>query len=494
MGFEPTERVNVRQFSRLLQSTALALLQKLLLDMFLFYYIKIFCQDTKKKLFLLAKNIFTLFLKSMKIQNKQQNNNFKGYDARKLKGFIMNSNFAGIADEMRKIGEIENFKVFLFEHGPKQFILKNDSFEITPHSKGCWAQDCWGIVKNSLLSLDNLDKTQILKKTFKLQSNKLQEFAQEMLNINKLQEYVDILYNLPVVEKNGKKYVQIVTENGIEHIDKNIFNMEFNRNVKILEKARNQTHVKGGNYFLTKNQNGEDELLIGENELKKFSREELQQMFKVKNIFPIPLADFHIDLFIRPLKDKKVLIADDNMMLDILAEGAEKIKNAAMQAPKDQREQFRTPLAQTNLYLQQFKEIINQNPYAKMQDVEKALIDAGYEPIKVPARVFEIYGNKGTPNSFYLKQLHNYMNANVLINDKNEVIYITNKSNLDETLGLTKEIKDNIGFSLENEFIKHIKPHVDKIYFVSGENNAIPKTLLPIQNGGIHCMCAEIPK
>ena len=130
----------------------------------------------------------------MKIQNTQQNNNFKGYDARKLKGFIMNSNFAGIADEMRKIGEIENFKVFLFEHGPKQFILKNDCFEITPHSKGCWAQDCWGIVKNTLLSLDNLDKTQILKKTFKLQSNKLQEFAQEMLNINKLQEYVDILF------------------------------------------------------------------------------------------------------------------------------------------------------------------------------------------------------------------------------------------------------------------------------------------------------------
>lgn len=27
VGFEPTERVNVRQFSRLLQSTALALLQ-----------------------------------------------------------------------------------------------------------------------------------------------------------------------------------------------------------------------------------------------------------------------------------------------------------------------------------------------------------------------------------------------------------------------------------------------------------------------------------
>ncbi len=42
VGFEPTERVNVRQFSRLLQSTALALLQGVWIT--LFYSLIFFCQ------------------------------------------------------------------------------------------------------------------------------------------------------------------------------------------------------------------------------------------------------------------------------------------------------------------------------------------------------------------------------------------------------------------------------------------------------------------
>ena len=40
VGFEPTERVNVRQFSRLLQSTALALLQTV-------FWIPLYCTCTK---------------------------------------------------------------------------------------------------------------------------------------------------------------------------------------------------------------------------------------------------------------------------------------------------------------------------------------------------------------------------------------------------------------------------------------------------------------
>ena len=86
------------------------------------------------------------------------------------------------------------------------------------------------------------------------------------------------------------------------------------------------------------------------------------------------------------------------------------------------------------------------------------------------------------------------MNANVLINDKNEVVYITNKSHLDESLGLTDEIKEKTGFSLEQAFLDKIKPYIDKVYFVSGENNAIEKQLFAEQYGGIHCMCMEIPE
>ncbi len=46
VGFEPTERVNVRQFSRLLQSTALALLQGVWI--LSFYPLNFYCQDFKR--------------------------------------------------------------------------------------------------------------------------------------------------------------------------------------------------------------------------------------------------------------------------------------------------------------------------------------------------------------------------------------------------------------------------------------------------------------
>ena len=49
VGFEPTERVNVRQFSRLLQSTALALLQGVWIH--LFYTLNFYCQHLMSEKF-----------------------------------------------------------------------------------------------------------------------------------------------------------------------------------------------------------------------------------------------------------------------------------------------------------------------------------------------------------------------------------------------------------------------------------------------------------
>lgn len=52
VGFEPTERVNVRQFSRLLQSTALALLHTVVSDVSQLYKINFFCQESCYQLFI----------------------------------------------------------------------------------------------------------------------------------------------------------------------------------------------------------------------------------------------------------------------------------------------------------------------------------------------------------------------------------------------------------------------------------------------------------
>lgn len=437
------------------------------------------------------------FVLYMNIQNYSNNQtSFKGYDARRLKALVMNTNYAGIADEVKKIGDIENFKVFLIEKNSLGFNLKSDKFELSKSHNGAWAQDTWGIVKNTLLARDNMDsKTQFWRALFNLEKNSVQVQTQEELGLNNASQYVDLLYNLPIVNKNGKEFVQVLTDDGIVELSKSVLDAELKVNVDILKNISNQCHIKGGNYFLTKGQNGEDELLIGQNELKKFSIAQLKEMFQTDNIHVIPQADYHLDLFIRPLKDKKVLVADDEMMSKLLDEGLEKVTKLILSKPQSEREQYRNVYINLATYANAIKNILGKNPYANMKDIEQMLIKSGYEPIKVPGRLFEIYGEEGDGSTQYvLKQLHNYINAIVHVNDKGETVYITNKSTLDDRLGLTKEIQKETDFSLEKAFSDAVKPYVDKIYFVSGEENAIGNKLLPEYYGGIHCMTMEVPK
>lgn len=428
----------------------------------------------------------------MKLQSSNNNINFSGYDARKIKAFVMTSNYADIANEVKKIGDIENFKVFILEKNPSGFILKNDAFEYSSKPDGAWAQDTWGIVKNTLLARDNLDdRTQIWHKLFGLVHNRTELKKQEESGLHKLSQFVDLLYNFPVVNKNGKEFVQLPTPEGFMEVDKAIHEEQLQTQIDKLTKLSNQCHIKGGNYFITKGQDGKDELLLGQDELKKFDLQELKEMFQTDKIHVIPQADYHLDLFIRPLKDKKVLIADDEMMSQILDDGFDKITKMILSKPQNEREQYKDVYIKVGTYAQAFKKIISKNPLPKLNEVEETLIKSGYEPISVPGRLFEIlFDGK---DSYILKQLHNYMNASVQINNNNELVYITNKSNLDDALNLTEEIKKETGFSLEKAFKDTIKPYVDKIYFVSGKDNAIGKELLPEYYGGIHCMTMEVP-
>lgn len=434
----------------------------------------------------------------MKIQNyqNQQKTNFTGLDARKLKGIVMSSNFAGIADEMKRIGDIENFKVFLLERTPKGIELKTDCFQLSNDHKGCWAQDHFGVVNDTLLEYENTDKPQLLKRIFGFKANPVQKQIREEMNYPQVQEYVDLLYNMPISTINGKEGIVLEMPEGIQFIDKKIYDAEFKINSQILKNIINNTHIKGGNYYITQNPNGTKEVLVGANELKKLNTNQIQEMFQVDKVHIIPQADYHIDLFIRPLKDNKVLIADDQAMLQTLQEGFKKIQQTIINSPQSERLKFKNAFVQTGIYTQQFEKILQTNPYAKTQEVEKALIAAGYEPIKVPGRIFEVYSSEEADmgkDKYILKNLINFINAHVHINNKGETIYITNKSNIDETLGLTEEIKNLTGFSLEQAFLDSIKPHVDKVYFVSGKDNAIGNTLLPEYYGGIHCMGMELP-
>ena len=63
----------------------------------------------------------------MNVNNNANTINFKGYDARKLKAVVMNTNYAGLADEVKKIGDIENFEVLLLQNKGGRHILKRDA-------------------------------------------------------------------------------------------------------------------------------------------------------------------------------------------------------------------------------------------------------------------------------------------------------------------------------------------------------------------------------
>jgi len=362
-------------------------------------------------------------------------------------------------------------------------------FQHCPKSNGAWAQDAWGIVNNTLLARENLeDKTNLWRMFLGLETNITELKKQEELGVNKLYQFVNLLSNVPSVKKNGKEFVRISTPNDVSDVDKAIYKQYLQSQIDNLVKLSNQSHIKGGNYFITKGLDGKEEVLIWQDELKKFDLAQLKEMFQTEKIHIIPQADYHLDLFIRPLKNKKVLIADDNLMSQILFDGLNKIKEMVVSKPKNYREKYKDVFINVGIWAENFKRIIKENPFANMDKVEEALIKGGYKPIRVPGRIFEI-----SPDGSILRHLQNYLNASVHINDKGEIVYITNKSAVDESLKLTDKIKKETGFNPEESFKKAISHYVDKIYFVSGKNNAIGKELLPKYLGGIHCMTMEVP-
>lgn len=401
--------------------------------------------------------------------SRVQNNSpktFTGYDARRLKGFVMNSNYAGIASDMKRIGDIEGFKVYLFSGTVEKPKLATEGFKIDESLMGCWAQDMWGIVKKTLLSCEDSVKSETLKKLFGLDSNAVQSKTRKRVGLQQLKDSIT----------DNSKDVDVKT------------------NKSIYKDMCRRTHIKGGNYFIAKGDNGEDELLIGSNELKKFKLDDLKAMFKIDKIHVIPQADYHLDLFMRPLKDKKVLVADDETMLETLSIGYDKIKKTVDVLPDSEKLKFADALYSVDLMKSRFQNILKANPYTNIKEVEKTLTESGYEVIKVPGRIFDVeqdYNIAGTKT--YLRPLHNYLNANVHINDDGQLIYITNSSIVDYELGLNDEIQKMTGFSLKKAFWDAVRPHVNKVYFVSGRKNAVQDLLLREYLGGIHCVAAEVP-
>ncbi len=355
-------------------------------------------------------------------------NNFKGYDARPLRGFYMSNNYTGLADEMYKIGQKEGFKIYsrIFQspqsicgeyHGKAKTLMK---------PMGMWAQDLWTFTSKKLFT-------------------SVADFSLAIANF---------------------------------------FNIE--------DSTEQKYHIPGGNLFMV-DKDGKDILFLGEDALRNNNISDLKKLYDVENIMIFPQMDFHLDLFIRPLDKKRVLVADDELTLNVLQQGLQDLKKYVKEnnLQLNPKVNFIVNKFQERIY--NFKNNILQNELPKADKIVNILETAGFEPIRVPGRIYE----STTINDIETFLMHdcNYMNANVLLNKDGDLVYITNKSNVDKELLLDSEELQGFDFRFEKEFVKTLSPYIkpDKIYFVDTKNNFISEKMLKNSQGGIHCICAEVP-
>ncbi len=350
---------------------------------------------------------------------------FKGYDARRLRGFLMTTDEGQIAKKMQSIGDQEGFKIFLFKNKDKN-----------ANKWTIWAQDIVTIYKNKLFFHYN-DKLEYC--------------------INLFKHISGILPNCTINKSN--------------------------------EKAPN---IEGGNMYIVKN-GDRNELIIGEDELQEHTLEEIKCAYNVDRVITIPQMDFHIDLFIRPLDNKRVLLADDNMSLSMLKQILANVENYSgnmtnQQLSYSESVQIKNTIIGLKKLIRDFKQAINSNDKHYDKKVEEKLTANGYEVIRVPGRIYN-YNKR-------LKHSCNFINANVLKNKNNELVYITNGTLTERMYNISQEILKKAGGNIEDYYKQIISPYIkpNHIYFVDGDNNYLSEEMLYKLGGGIHCLSSEIPE
>lgn len=251
----------------------------------------------------------------------------------------------------------------------------------------------------------------------------------------------------------------------------------------------NDKCIPGGDCFLIRN--GEkEELFVGQKRIKNRTVEELKQIYNAQKVHLIPPMDYHLDLFIRPLEDKKVLVCDDKYTLTYLRTFRDKLSALLKEGNTDIAAELQEAKDNVSVLYREFKLNCKKNKKNDSQRVQQVLRNAGYEPVSVPGRIYSI--SELAPDS--LVHDLNYMNSIVHKNQNGDLVYITNKSEMDRKLGITQSISERSKMSFEKMFTDAVSPYIknENIYFVSGKDNSM-SAILKDEAAGIHCLCAEVP-
>lgn len=259
-----------------------------------------------------------------------------------------------------------------------------------------------------------------------------------------------------------------------------------------------QKFVAGGNLLFVTDKDGKKVAITARNLEGLSEVEGYEEEFGVDKVISLPHVDYHADLFVTPIGDNKILIANDDLMLKQLDEMLDKALDYMHKHPNDedieQIELFTTCLIES---LYDFREVVGKYYYKGADEkAAKQLENEGFEVIRIPSRIYNF--NDWNDNSYYEKISHqlNYSNAITFKNRKNEPVLIIGKSDFPRKCGLTPEISKKLGIDFEDAFKKSIYPHVkpENIHFITGDKKMPISNILENFKGGLHCMCVELPE
>ena len=363
------------------------------------------------------------------------NISFQGYDARPLKGIFtrdggFGKSFYGLAAQTAEILNREGVDVFI--QTPKK-ILKNDFSDIKPNFSNFWpwVQDRLAFFPNKTVESKYLTR--------------------EDTNLKDIKE----MFRLPIKEIGN--------------------------------------HIEGGNYFFIKDGDN-DVVLLGNEELCLKKSKSIKEFFGKYKVITLSQPDFHLDLSIRPLNNKRILVNDPKMLMKELNNG---IKRAKGVYAKEKDPQLKTVIRKLS-YLKD--EILESNQeydtLNKYKILQQELKYNKFNVIKVPGLIIKPGNGVVAGQPLFLADIKykmNFMNAIVHERADKSLVYVAGKSVLDEQLGLTPEIAEKIDFSFERIFKKSLNEIIaeDDIHFVGDKTIS---NILKNNYGSVHCLFAEIPK
>lgn len=370
----------------------------------------------------------------MKTTINNQQIYFKGYDARPLKALYLSSPKKELGLELERIGKKAGFDVFI-PSGRTLLKASEAKYAYADLSNSPWAQDIATISpKKKIITNEYYD-----------------DFADNLSR--KLGLYKDFDREIP----------------------------------------------QGGNMYYVKDTDGKDILIAGQDAQKSIDKlKGAKSILGVDKIEYIPQMDYHIDLFVRPLDNKRILLVDDMQTLKVFQKGLISIKELLSKTHDETRKnELQNVMSNLNKELRFFKEALKYNRQVPKKEVEKSLKSKGYKVVGVPARVYRVdpeVDKIDNPSEQLLVHSLNFMNAIITKNKKGEMVYISNKSDFDKRIGLTPEIIKESGFSFEKEFVNSLKPYIkeENVYFVEGKDGEIQDSLENLA-GGIHCLTTEMP-